>query len=331
MKFIVDAMGGDNCPNAAVKGVVQAIRAKEGFDIILVGDKKIINTILDAEDCHDKRITIIDAPTYVDMADNPVKVLKQKRDASMFKCMDLLKEGQGDLMISAGSTGALLVGSSIILGRIKGINSPSMPASIPNRTGGFTLLLDSGLNPVIKPDNYVQFAKIGSVYYNVLTGAPNPKVGLLNMGTENSKGNQVVKEAFEELMDANVNFAGNIESGDILKGHVQVVVCDGFTGNCVIKAIEGTAKMLTGMLRGIFEKSVKNKAAYVVIKGDMTEMKRTMNTDESAGAPILGVNGLVIKTHGNSKDTTFASVILKKAMLLSDSRIVERLTREFAK
>lgn len=331
MVFIVDAMGGDNCPGAAVRGVINAVRAKTGFDILLVGDRKLIEPIMQAEEFDDKRVKVIDAPTYVDMADNPVKVLKQKRDASMFKCMDMLKEGQGDLMISAGSTGALLVGSSLILGRIKGIQSPTMPASIPNRNGEFTLLLDSGLNPVIKPENYVQFAKIGRIYYNVLTGTPNPRVGLLNMGTENGKGTPVVKDAFEELLDANVNFVGNIESADILKGKIEVAVCDGFTGNCVIKAIEGTAKMLTGMLRGIFEKNVKNKAAYIAIKGDMSEMKRAMNTDESAGAPILGVNGLVIKTHGNSKDSTFASVILKKATLLSDSRIVERLTREFAK
>ncbi len=172
---------------------------------------------------------------------------------------------------------------------------------------------------------------MGSIYYNILTGINDPKVGLLNMGTENGKGNQTVKDAFDELSEADINFAGNIEGNDVLKGNVNIVVCDGFTGNCVIKSIEGAAKMFTGFLRGVFEKSVKNKAAYVIVKNDLAEMKRIMSSDEHAGAPLLGVNGLVIKTHGNSKDTTFTSVILKKATLLAGSRMVEKITKEFSK
>ncbi|WP_010252062.1 phosphate acyltransferase PlsX [Acetivibrio cellulolyticus] len=327
MVILVDAMGGDNAPQDIVKGCVEAVNESQGFDILLIGDKDKIEEILGEKNLLNPRIKIHHASEVITVEDSPTKAIKTKKDSSMVVGFDLLKEKKGDIFISCGNSGALMTGALLILGRIKGVDRPAFPAIIPTKTGK-CIIIDAGLNTVCKPVNYQQFAIMGSIFMKEMFNIENPKVGLLNIGSEEGKGNEVIKQAHNLLEESNINFVGNIEGTDIFRGKAEVAVCDGFVGNVALKTIEGSASFLFGMIKGVFYKNLKTKLGALLLKKDMKEVKKLLDPDENGGALIIGVNGLVLKSHGNSNMKTIKNVILK-ANILGRTRIVETIKNEF--
>ena len=321
-KIIVDAMGGDNAPGAVVNGCVDAVKNEKDFIIHLVGNEKKINKILKECDYTGNRIKVHNADDVITNNDEPAKAVKHKKDSSMVVAFNLLKDIQGDALVSCGSTGALLACSVMILKRIKGINRPALGTVIPTKTGtNGTLLLDVGLNAECKPINLVQFGILGKCYMKCLYDIKNPKVGLINIGVEPEKGNDLAKEAYDLLKTSGLMFMGNVEGNEITSGNADVLVCDGFTGNVVLKTIEGVAGFFIGELKEIFFKSLKSKISALLIKDGVKKLKSKVDTEEIGGAPILGVDGLVIKSHGNSTAKTVENVIIKSFNLAQNDFI----------
>ena len=329
IKIIVDAMGGDNAPAAMVNGCIDAVSHKEDFSVILVGNEEKINKILKERQYTGKKIKVYNATEVVTNHDEPSKVVKHKKDSSMVVGFELLKAGHGEAFLSCGSTGALLACSILILKRIKGINRPALGTLIPTKTGN-ALLLDSGLNADCKPINLAQFGKMGSCYMKHLTGIKHPKVGLMNIGVEAEKGNELVKEAYELMKTTDITFLGNIEGNDVISGVADVIVCDGFTGNVLIKSIEGVAKFFIDELKEIFFKSLTTKLSALFVKDGIKKLKAKVDVDEMGGAPILGIDGLVIKSHGNSNAKAIENAVVK-SYYLAQSKFVEDMKREFEK
>lgn len=315
MNILVDAMGGDNAPFDIVKGCVDAVKEKKGFDITLIGNEKRINDILSEEHFDKDRISIKATSEVITNHDKPTDAIKQKKDSSMVVGFKMLKEKMGDAFLSSGNTGALLTASLLLLGRMKGVIRPALGAIIPTK-GKETLLIDAGLNSAVRPESYLQFAYFGTEYMKALYGLDNPTVGLINIGSEDSKGTSDVKEANALFKDAGINYIGNIEGNDIIKGKAKVVVCDGFVGNVLLKFYEGTGMYFLESLKGIMKSKTINKLAGAVLKKDLGDFFRPMNPDEVGGAPILGVNGLVMKSHGSSGVKTIKNVILKTTTLV---------------
>ncbi len=326
--ILVDAMGGDNAPGDIVNGCVEAVNEVQGFDILLIGDKKRIEEILGEKNLNNPRIKVHHASEVITVEDSPTKAIKGKKDSSMVVGFDMLKEKKGDIFISCGNSGALMTGALLILGRIKGVDRPAFPAIIPTKTGK-CIIIDAGLNTVCKPINYQQFGIMGSIFMKAMFNIEKPKVGLLNVGSEAGKGYEVIKQAYNLLEDSDVNFVGNIEGSDIFKGKVDVAVCDGFVGNVTLKAIEGAGSFLMSMIKGAFLKNLKTKLGAILLKSEMKEVKKVLDPDENGGALIIGVNGLVLKSHGNSNVRTIKNVILK-ASILGKTRIIETLSDEFS-
>jgi len=329
VKVIVDAMGGDNAPQAIVNGCVDALKRKEDFSIILVGNELKIKKILKERNCTDKRISICAADDVVTNHDEPSKVVKHKKNSSMVVAFELLKNGYGDAVLSCGSTGALLTCSVMLLKRIKGINRPALGTLIPTKTGN-ALLLDAGLNAECKPINFLQFGIMGSCYVKHLLNIRHPKVGLVNIGVEPEKGTDLIREAYEELKKADLTFIGNIEGTDIIGGVADVIVCDGFTGNVVLKVLEGTASFFIGELKNIFLKSISTKLSALFVKDGIKKLKSKVDVDVLGGAPILGIDGLVMKSHGNSNAKTIENSVIK-ACDMAKSNFVADLKRELEK
>ncbi|MCX7749776.1 MAG: phosphate acyltransferase PlsX [Clostridia bacterium] len=329
MLILVDAMGGDNAPQSVVNGCMDAIGEVEGFDILLIGDSNKINPIIKERNFSDPRLKVHHASDVITNEDMPTRAIKNKKDSSMVVGFNLLKEKKGDVFLSAGNSGALMTGALLILGRIKGVDRPTIPALVPSK-GGKVLLVDAGLNSVCKPINYLQFSIIGSIYMKKLFHIENPKVGLINIGVEEKKGTEVVKQAYALMRDsnANINFVGNIEGNDVAEGKVHVAVCDGFVGNILLKFYEGAGSFMMSILKGIFTKSIVSKVSALLIKGGLENFKKTMDRDENGGAPILGVNGNVVKSHGNSSARTIKHVVLK-AYHLASSSVLEEIQEEF--
>jgi glycerol-3-phosphate acyltransferase PlsX len=316
LNILVDAMGGDNAPFAIVKGCVEAVNEQIGFDITLIGDEKEIIKALEGENFDRKRIRIKATTEVITNHDKPTEAIRNKKDSSMVVGFRMLKEKLGDAFLSAGNTGALLTASLLLLGRMKGVLRPALGAIIPTR-GMETLLIDAGLNSAVRPESYVQFAHFGAEYMKALYGEKNPTVGLVNIGSEDSKGTAEVKEANELLRKAHLNFVGNLEGNDIINGKAKVVVCDGFVGNVLLKFFEGTGMYILESLKGILKKNTFNKLAGAVLKKDLSEFFRPMNADIVGGAPILGVQGLVMKSHGSSRALTIKNVIAKTVKLVN--------------
>lgn len=328
MKILVDAMGGDNAPGAIVNGCLEAILENDDFSIVLIGDKKQIEEILSQNEYDKSRIEIVNTTEVILNCEVPTKAIKTKKDSSMVVGFNMLNEGLGDVFLSAGSSGALLTGSILIVKRIKGVDRPALVSIIPTKTGR-VMLLDSGLNTQCKPINYLQFGQLGSTYMKSMFDVENPRVGLINVGTEDEKGPDEVKEANELLRESELNFVGNIEGKDILEGVVDVAVTDGFTGNVLLKLIEGAASFFFGEIKGIFYKNLKTKLAALAIKSELNEFKKKMDADSNGGSPILGVNRLVIKSHGSSKAKTIKHVVLK-AYYLAKSSFLDDIKDEFS-
>lgn len=327
MNIIVDAMGGDNAPEAVVNGCIDAVLEQSGFTITLVGNERKINKILKERNYKGGRIKIRHASEVVTNIDKPSKVIKQKKDSSMVVAFEMLRKNEGDLLLSCGSTGALLACSILILKRIKGVDRPAIGTLVPSKRG-HVLIMDAGLNAECKPINYYQFGVLGSYYMQSLFKIRYPKVGLVNIGSEEGKGTDDLRAAYGMLKDSDLNFVGNIEGNDVMEGKADVAVCSGFVGNVMLKLLEGTASFFMGELKSIFLKNIKTKISAMFLKDGIKEFKNKLDPDINGGAPILGVDGLVIKSHGNSNAKTIKHAVLKGCHL-AKTGIIEDLRREF--
>ena len=326
-KIAIDVMGGDHAPDEIIKGCVKA--AKDiSCKLVLVGQEDIIKQKLSAYTYDESKIDIVHADEVITMEDSPVTAIRQKKQSSMVVGLKLLKEKQVDGFISAGSTGALLTGATLIVGRIPGVDRPALAPIIPTKLG-YSLLIDCGANVDAKPSYLVQFARMGTVYMQQCLKVNNPKVGLVNIGTEEEKGNQLTKEAYKLLSeDQKINFYGNVEARDITEGKVDILVCDGFVGNVILKFMEGFGKWILSMLKEQFMKNLKTKLAALLLKKGIYAIKDQFNYSTKGGAPFLGVNGLVVKTHGSSKEDEIYSTIMQTEGFI-DNQLVEKIINNF--
>lgn len=327
MMILVDAMGGDNAPEAIVKGCVDALNTEDGFDITLIGDRLSIEKVLADEKYDKSRLFIRHASEVITNDDSPTKAIRSKPDSSLVVGFNMLKEKEGDVFISAGSSGALLAASVMILKRIKGVERPAVGSVIPTKKGKI-LLLDSGLNHTCRASHYVQFGYLGAAYMKSAFGIESPRVGLINIGTEDEKGTDVVREANAMLRESRLNYVGNIESRDLFDGITDIAVTDGFTGNVILKLIEGTSSFFVGEIKNIMYENPKSKLAALMLKNGLDRFKRKIDPDVNGGAPILGIDGLVIKSHGSSKARTIKYVVLK-AKVLAGSTFIEDIKYDF--
>ena len=323
MIIAVDAMGGDNAPVEIVKGAIEAVKAEEGFDVLLIGDSQRIEEIIKASGYVGDRIRICNTTEVITNEDAPTKAIKTKKDSSIHVGFDLVKADEADCLISAGSSGALLAGSVMLLKRIPGVDRPAVATAVPSGKGN-VLLIDSGFNTSVKPVNYVQFGLLGSAYMKAAFGCENPRVGLINIGVEEEKGDPVIKEANALLKNAKLNFIGNLESRDFFNDVADVAVTDGFTGNVMLKLIEGASEFLFGEIKKVFSTNARTKIGAAMVAGELKELKKKVDTDILGGAPVLGIDRLVIKSHGSSKARTIKYVILKARKLI-ESDFIEDL------
>ena len=329
MKIIVDAMGGDNAPESAVIG--GALAAKEyGEQVMLVGQPDTVAEILKKRGMQDTNgLTIMPASDLVDMHDDPATVLRKKPDSSMAVAFKLLKAGEGDALVSAGNTGALLTGATLFGGRIKGIRrgalAPVMPCS-----GGQVMLCDAGANTECTAEMLLQFAFLGSLYAEKINGVKNPRVGLVNNGTEDTKGDPLRKEAYALLQKAGdegrLNFVGNVEGSMVPLGACDVAVADGFTGNVMLKTIEGVAKFMAGQIKGVFTRNTATKLGYLACKKGLDEFRDLFNQDKIGGAPFLGIAKPVIKAHGSSNEIAVMNAV-RQAIAYTKSGMIDEVAR----
>ena len=326
MNILLDTLGGDNAPGAMVHGAIDAINTTEGFDITLLGDKGAIEDILNNEEYDKNRLHIRHTTQEITNNDKPTRAIRTKQDSSMVVGFNMLKNKEGDVFISTGSSGALLIGAVTILKRIPGVDRPALGTIIPGKKGR-VLLIDSGLNMTCRPDHYQQFAYLGSAYMKAVFDVENPKIGLINVGTEDEKGTADVKEANNLLVDSDLNYVGYIEGKDVFSGVADVVVTDGFTGNVMLKLIEGASDFFFSGVKDVLTANFISKISALLLKKGFKSFKKTLDPDINGGAPILGVNGLVIKSHGNSTAKTIKHVILK-ADALARSSYMEDIKKE---
>ena len=315
MKILIDAMGGDHAPLAPVQGALEAVKMWNA-QVVLVGrEDEILAAAKEAGyENLPAGVEIVHAPDVVDMHDDPANVCRKKKDSSMVVGLRLLSEGQADAMISAGSTGALLSGATLIVKRVKGIRRAAMGPAMPNKAGGKTILLDCGANAECTPEFLLQFGIVGSLFAKKSLGITNPRVGLLNIGTEDTKGTPLQKEAYALLTDAHnkglINFIGNIEGRDTLLGEVDVVVCDGFSGNVLLKSIEGTAQFMGSLMKHkIFKRSFLSKLGYLLCKPGVDEVMGMLDYRTIGGTQFLGIKKPVIKAHGSSDALAFRNAV----------------------
>lgn len=307
MKIIVDAFGGDNAPLEVLRGCAMAVQEYQ-LTIVLTGDEEIIKRTAAENQISLTGMEIVHAPDVIMVEDDPASIVKNHGDSSLAKGLRLLSDGEGDAFVSAGSTGALVVGSSLLVKRIKGIKRAALAPIIPSNTGCY-MLMDAGANLECRPEMLLQFGIMGSAYMNKIVKAASPRVGLLNVGAEDTKGTELQKEAFQLLKNAPVNFSGNIEPRDVPMGECEVVVCDGFSGNIVLKLTEGLASAMMGKIKNILYKNTLTKIAALSIKGGLMDFKKQMDYTEYGGAPLMGIAKPVIKAHGSSNAKAFKNAV----------------------
>lgn len=330
MKIILDAMGGDNAPEAAVLG---AIAANQAFsvEIILVGRGEAILEVMSKHGIADlpEGVEIANADDVVDMHDDPASVIHKRKNSSMVIGLKMLAEGKGDAFVSAGSTGALLTGATLIVKRVRGIRRAAMAPAMPTKAGNKAIICDCGANAECTPEFLLQFGLVGSAYCKKVLGVENPRVGLLNIGTEDSKGTQLQKDAYVLLQEAAnrglIHFVGNVEARAVPLGEVDVVVCDGFSGNVLLKSIEGTAMFMGSMMKKIFKKNVLTKLGYLLCKGGVGQMMKKMDYREIGGTQFLGIQKPVIKAHGASDALAFRNAV-GQAMTAAQGDFTQELT-----
>lgn len=330
MKLYVDVMGGDHGPSVIIKGCIEAIKEYD-VSLILVGNKDIIEEVLLEENFDNPRISILNATETISFNEEPVKAIRRKKDSSIVVALRHMKEDdpENSVLISAGSTGALLAGGTLILGRIKGVKRPGLGTYIPQEDKSI-FMIDVGASSDAQPDYLLTYAKLATVYLEAVDGRNNPTVGLLNVGAEEEKGNLLLKESYQLIKNSNLNFFGNIESRDIFTTEADIVVCDGFTGNIEIKTIEGIASFLFDGLKKTLLSSIKGKIGALLIKNDLKAFKAKYDSEEIGGSPLLGVRGGVIKAHGSSSAYAIKNAI-RQAISFAQKEVVKKMTEELEK
>ncbi len=310
MKMILDGMGGDHAPASVVEGAVLALKEME-HEIVLVGQEELLKEELKKYKYDEKRISIVDAREVITNDEAPVRAVRSKKDSSIVKGINLVKSGEGDIFISAGSTGALLSGGLFILGRIQGIDRPALASIYPIIGGRASLLVDAGANAECKPNNLLEFGIMGNIYMEKVIGRENPKVGLVNIGSESKKGSTLTKAAYELLEQSDMNFIGNVEAREVPKGVCDVIVTDGFTGNVILKLTEGLAWNILQAIKKKFTEGVKAKLGAALLIDKLGGLKQEFDYSSYGGAPILGVKGPIVKMHGSSGANAVKNTILK--------------------
>lgn len=324
IKVAVDAMGGDNAPQEIVKGAVEAVNESSKVKVYLVGMKEAVERELAGHTYPKEQIEVVPASEIIETAEPPVMAIRKKKDSSLVKALNLVKDGTCDAYVSAGSTGATLVGGQVIVGRIKGVERPPLAPLIPTATG-CSLLIDCGANVDARPSHLVQFAKMGSVYMEHVMGIKNPKVGIVNIGAEEEKGNALVKETFPLLKNCpDINFIGSVEARDIPAGAADVVVCEAFVGNVILKTYEGVGATLISKVKEGMMTSLRSKIGALLVKPALKQTLKAFDLEQYGGAPMLGLKGLVVKTHGSSKSIEIKNSILQ-CITFTEQRISEKI------
>lgn len=310
-RVALDAMGGDNAPDEIVKGAIDAIHKRKDIKVFLVGQEDLIQNELKQYTYEKDQIEIVNATEVIETAEPPVMAIRKKKDSSIVVAMNMVKKGEADAFVSAGNSGAVLVGGQLIVGRIKGIERPPLAPLIPTATG-VSLLIDCGANVDARPSHLVQFAKLGSIYMEHIMGIQNPRVAIVNIGAEEEKGNALVKETFPLLKDCeDINFVGSIESREIPNGMADVIVCEAFVGNVILKLYEGVGNVLIRKVKQGMMTSLRSKIGALLVKPALKETLKSFDASEHGGAPLLGLNGLVVKTHGSSKAKEVSNSIIQ--------------------
>lgn len=305
MKIAVDAMGGDNAPKEIIEGVYKALAEFSDLEIELYGHEEKMQPYLRVQD----RLSVIHCEEIIESEDDPVRAVRRKKNASMVQMAQAVKDGRADACVSAGNTGALMAAGLFVVGRIEGVDRPALAPTLPTIDGKGFVMLDMGANAEARPEHLVQYAVMGSIYAEKVRGIQNPTVGLLNIGTEEKKGNDLTKAAYPLLKQAPINFIGNVESRDLLNGAADVVVTDGFTGNMVLKTIEGTAMNVFAMIKDVFMASTKTKIAALLVKDNLSGLKGMLDYSEYGGAGLFGLKAPVIKAHGSSNANALFNAI----------------------
>ncbi|HBE9429515.1 phosphate acyltransferase PlsX [Clostridioides difficile] len=329
MKIVIDGMGGDNAPKSNVEGAVNAIKEYQ-VDLIITGDKDLLEKEFSNYEFDRNKLEIVHTTEIIENEDKPVKAIRSKKDSSMVVALNLVKEGKADAIISAGNTGALLAGGLFVVGRIKGIDRPCLCSAIPNVKRGMTLIADCGANADCKPKNLVEFAAMSNIYSRKVLGLENPKVALANVGLEEGKGNDLVKRSYEEIKKLDLNFIGNVEAREVINAHTDIIICDGFTGNILLKSAEGVALSVMSLIKETFMASTKSKIGALLIKDDLRKLKSFIDYSEYGGAPLLGLNGGVIKAHGSSDAKAIKNAI-NQGIKFSKGKVVEDINQFISK
>ncbi len=323
-KVALDAMGGDNAPAQIVKGAVDALKREDGIHVFLVGREEAVRKELAQYQYDESRIEIVNATEVIETAEPPVNAIRKKKDSSIVVGMKMVKEGQADAFVSAGSSGAILVGGQVIVGRIKGVERPPLAPLMPTEKG-MSLLVDCGANVDARPSHLVQFAKMGSIYMKHVVGIENPTVGIVNIGAEEEKGNALVKETFPLLKEEKeINFIGSVEAREIPGGQADVIVCEAFAGNIILKLFEGVGNTLIRQIKKGMMGSLRSKLGAFLVKPALKETLKGFDVSEHGGAPLLGLNGLVVKTHGSSKAKEISNTLVQ-CVTFKKQRINEKI------
>lgn len=311
IKIAVDAMGGDNAPSEIVKGAVEAVSERPDITVCLTGQEDIIKKELEKYTYKKEQIEIVPASEVIETGEPPVNAIRKKKDSSIVVGMNLVKRGEADGFVSAGSSGAILVGGQVIVGRIKGVERPPLAPLIPTEKG-FSLLIDCGANVDARPSHLVQFAQMGSIYMEHVMGVKQPRVAIVNIGAEEEKGNALVKETFPLLKECpGINFIGSIEAREIPHGGADVIVCEAFVGNVILKLYEGVGATMISMIKKGMMSSLRSKIGALLIKPALKSTLKSFDASQYGGAPLLGLKGLVVKTHGSSKANEVKNSIIQ--------------------
>ncbi len=331
IRVAVDAMGGDNAPDEIIRGAMEAVALREDIQVILVGKEELIREKLKGYSYREQQVEVVNATEVIETAEPPVAAIRTKKDSSIVVGLKLVKAEKADAFVSAGSSGAVLAGGQLLVGRIKGVERPPLAPLIPTEKG-VSLLIDCGANVDARPSHLVQFAKMGSIYMEHVMGVKNPRVAIVNIGAEEEKGNALVKETYPLLKECEgINFVGNIEAREIPHGQADVIVCEAFVGNVILKLYEGVGAVLVSKIKAGMMSTLRSKIGALLVKPALKETLKSFDATEYGGAPLLGLKGLVVKTHGSSKAKEVKNSIIQcvtfKEQRIND-KIKENIVRE---